>query len=99
MSKTTRMTFGIDLRHDRSPCGAHTVRQRAGAALCGRGPAGCVRDTQPGPGLLGMACRAEKCDLNRVPAPAPLSPEAPERQSQDQHECRACHEADERSAF
>src|SRR5215831_19500669 len=62
MSKTTPMTFGIDLRHDRSPCGAHTVRQRAGAALCGRGPAGCVRDSPAG----GRERRSRSATVARV---------------------------------
>jgi integrase len=36
--------------HDQSLCGACAARQRVGASLRGRGPAGCVRDSPAGGG-------------------------------------------------
>jgi len=48
----------------KSPCGARAVRQRAGAALCGHGPAGCVR---------GSPCRRGASDALEVLARARCS--------------------------
>ena len=39
------------------------------------------RSAEPGLGIHGGLSSRKKCDLNRVPAPAPLSPETPERQA------------------